>query len=346
MKIKNLAMKGGGVKGIAYVGALKELHKLGHFDTIERVSGTSAGALVALMVALQLSPTQIETLMNHLDFNKFKRGCNPLRIFTKYGLFSGDEILKFVDKCFEASSLNIDGKKLDRKSTFADLEKAHGKELIAFASNLNTLSMEEFSAFKTPDCIVAEAVRASMSIPLFFKSWQFTNSIPNDHIYVDGGVVFNYPLSFFDKPRFNENPDRINMETIGLFLEPKRVYEDFIGAPGESEGPREMRSGSTTSTLKKIRKEIYEHTFKYGMIITKYLRHLFDTLMHSQDIELFEESHLVMRTIFIDDLGIPATKFNLSKEDKQNLIDSGVQGVHHYLNYLESKKNPPSTESN
>jgi len=45
--IKNLALKGGGVKGVAYVGAIKELDKANLYNGIERVSGTSAGALMS-----------------------------------------------------------------------------------------------------------------------------------------------------------------------------------------------------------------------------------------------------------------------------------------------------------
>ena len=46
--IKNLALKGGGVKGIAYVGALYELDSKGQYASLQRVSGTSAGALASL----------------------------------------------------------------------------------------------------------------------------------------------------------------------------------------------------------------------------------------------------------------------------------------------------------
>ncbi|MGB1307587.1 MAG: patatin-like phospholipase family protein [Oceanihabitans sp.] len=323
MEIKNLALKGGGVKGIAYVGALQELDKAGIYKGIERVSGTSAGAIVALMIALQLSPEKIESLMRELDFKSFKSGWNPLRVFTKYGLYNGDAILKFVYKCFNAS-----GKNISKKATFSDFAKAGCKDIIVFASDLNTHNICEFSNYKTPNCIVAEAIRASMSIPLFFKSWKFSNNIPNDHIYVDGGVIFNYPLSFFDKPRFHQNQETYHQASLGLFLEPKKVYEQF-----EEESKNEL----ATEKMHGFKKTIYMNKFKYGMWIFSYIKHLFNTLMNSQDIDLFEESHLVDRTIFIDDLGISATDFNLSEQDKTNLVESGSAGALKYFKYVESK---------
>jgi len=324
MKIKNLALKGGGVKGIAYVGALKELDKAGIYKGIQRVSGTSAGAIVALMIALQLSPATIESLMRELDFKSFKSGWNPLRIFTKYGLYTGDAILQFIYKCYEASSLN-----LTQKATFSDFEKAGCKEIIVFASDLNTKNICEFSNYKTPDCIVAEAIRASMSIPFFFKGWQFSNNIPNNHIYVDGGVIFNYPLSFFDKPRFHENPVEYHQESLGLFLEPKKIYDSFVNQ-NEEKLATEKKHG--------FKKMVYMAEFKYGMWIFLYIKHLFDTLMNAQDIDLFEESHLVDRTVFIDDLGISATDFNLSDQDKTNLVNSGSKGTLRYFEYLKNKE--------
>ncbi|RAJ13424.1 patatin-like phospholipase family protein [Olleya aquimaris] len=321
MYIKNLALKGGGVKGIAYVGALKELDKAGIYKGLERVSGTSAGAIVALMIALQLSPTTIEDLMRKLNFKAFKSGWNPLRIFTKYGLYSGDEILKFIYKCYEASS-----KGLTKEATFEDFHNAGCKDIIVFASDLNTHNICEFSYYKTPKCIVAEAIRASMSIPLFFKGWQFSNGIPNNHIYVDGGVMFNYPLSFFDKPRFHNNQIEYHQESLGLFLEPKKIYER-----------NENLEDANLATEKKhgIKKLIYRVEFKYGMWIFLYIKHLFETLLNSQDVDLFEESHLVDRTIFIDDLGISATNFNLSDQEKTNLVNSGRAGA---IRYFEFKK--------
>ena len=71
------------------------------------------------------------------------------------------------------------------------------------------------------------------------------------------------------------------------------------------------------------------------MWITDYLKHLFEALMNSQDIELFEEAHLVTRSIFIDDLGISATKFNLSDKEKDDLVEAGRIGAINYFNFLE-----------
>lgn len=327
-KIINLALKGGGVKGIAYVGALRELEKVNIYQGIERVSGTSAGALVAGMVAVGYSPDDIGDLMHGLNFEKFKGGWNPIRIFTKYGLYDGDYILNFIHD-FLAKSPG----RLDKNATFDDLKKANCKDLIVFASDINLHTIAEFSYFQTPKCIVAEAIRASMSIPLFFKSWKFSNNIPNEHLYVDGGLVYNYPLSFFDKPRFHETGKIDHDASMGLYLESKQHYD--VHAHDENGSENE------TTETKKMKKKNYFHKINYYSKILTYFKHSFETLLNAQDIDFMEESHLVSRTVFISDLGFSSTDFNLSKEDKKKLVESGSAGAKKHMEWLNdvSKKN-------
>jgi NTE family protein len=93
------------------------------------------------------------------------------------------------------------------------------------------LSYEQF-----PDLVIADAVRASMSIPLYYcavfmdSTGRFYSrpprTIPAD-VLVDGGLLMNYPIGLFDKNRFlstpqpNTAPDAsiFNAETLGLRLE-------------------------------------------------------------------------------------------------------------------------------
>ena len=55
----NLVFEGGGVKGIAYVGALEVLEREGILQDIKRVAGTSAGAMMAVMVGLRYTADEV-----------------------------------------------------------------------------------------------------------------------------------------------------------------------------------------------------------------------------------------------------------------------------------------------
>lgn len=211
-KIENLAFKGGGVLGMAYSGAVEALEEQNILTGVKSVSGTSAGSTLALMLSLGYNSDEIKQMVNATDFKKFEDGWNPIRITTHYGIYKGDFLLNWVKDIIEKKTKNPN-------ITFSDLKKSGYKDLKVFATDLTLGEVCEFSEEKTPDVIVAESIRASMSIPLFFSAWKFTNGVPNDHIYVDGGMLYNYPISIYPP----EN-------TLGFYL-----YSDEKKDPNKKE---------------------------------------------------------------------------------------------------------------
>ncbi|HSG99404.1 MAG TPA: patatin-like phospholipase family protein, partial [candidate division Zixibacteria bacterium] len=68
---RNLVFEGGGVKGIAYVGAMNVLKAKGILPAIKRVGGTSAGAINATMFAIGMSPEEQMAELQKLKFDSF-----------------------------------------------------------------------------------------------------------------------------------------------------------------------------------------------------------------------------------------------------------------------------------
>ncbi|MEM7802515.1 MAG: patatin-like phospholipase family protein, partial [Chloroflexota bacterium] len=66
---RNMVFKGGGMRGIAYMGALEQLEPLNFLHNIERVAGASAGAITAVLMSFRLSVADTISLFNTLDFN-------------------------------------------------------------------------------------------------------------------------------------------------------------------------------------------------------------------------------------------------------------------------------------
>lgn len=100
---------------------------------------------------------------------------------------------------------------------------------------LNTEFIEEWWA----DIPIADAVRASMSIPVVFKPFQMRKRdahhqpkdwVRTESMFVDGGLLCNYPLHTFDQAHYTENALRrfgqrslgaqtcVNHRTLGLCL--------------------------------------------------------------------------------------------------------------------------------
>lgn len=189
--IENLVFKGGGVLGMAYAGAIEALEEKNVLQNVLRAAGTSAGSVVALMVSLGYNAQEIKQVVRDTNFKDFEDHWDPLRIATHYGLYKGQFLLSWIEGIIKRKTKNKD-------ITYAQLIEQGYKDLKVFATDLNAQNTKEFSANKTPNVKVAESVRASMSIPLFFGAWRFSNAEPNDHIYVDGGVLYNYPINAFD----------------------------------------------------------------------------------------------------------------------------------------------------
>ena len=198
--IKNLIFKGGGVAGIAYSGAILELEKAGLTKNLERTAGTSAGALPACMLAMKMTAKEIFDIVSSCDFSKFQDHGNPLNVIESSGYYRGEALLQWIE--------SIIAKKAKAMTTFADFHKAGFLDLHVFATNLNTRNIAHFCNELTPNVIVAEAIRASMGIPLFFESFTLTG---DNNVYVDGGCIDNFPLKTFDKYG-------INNESLGLYL--------------------------------------------------------------------------------------------------------------------------------
>lgn len=277
---KNLVFKGGGVRGIAYAGALQVLENRGVLDRIEMVAGTSAGAITAALVALKYSAAGIKELIGSLDFRTLEDSWDPFRVVSHYGLYAGDRALGWIETAISAQA--------GPKATFADLRARGFRDLSVAAASMNRQAVQVFSYNTTPTVIVSEAVRASMSIPLFFRAMQVTGI--ND-LFVDGGTIWNYPLTIFDNGV--ANPD-----TLGLYL------TDFKPAPAPTVG--------------------------YGQA-GQYVKSLFSMLLAAQDVAIDEDPELEARTMRIDALGISATDFAITTGQMQALYQSGVDCATKFL---------------
>ena len=209
----NLVFEGGGVKGIAYSGVLEVLASQGILPKVERVAGTSAGSIAALFVALGYTPEEVRRELFALDFEAFEDGGGLgglFRVFRRFGFFKGDFALEWL-RCRVAAKT---GKP---NATFRDLAEGGFLDLHVFTTDVSLRTSRELSFRTTPDLEVALAVRMSMSIPLFFASIRGKDGA----VFVDGGVLLNYPIAAFDGPE--PNPATLGFALANTDAPPKRV---------------------------------------------------------------------------------------------------------------------------
>lgn len=289
----NLVFKGGGVKGTAYVGALKALEEAGIMKNVVGLAGTSAGSIIAALAACKIPSDIIYDFLKGTDYTKFKDSGGFIGfvedLSRKFGPYKGDYFLNDWFKAF------LTQQHIDTEITFAQVNQTYKTDLKVFATDLNAQTIQVFSKDTTPTVQIAEAVRASMSIPLFFEAWQFSDGNPTSHLYVDGGVMYNYPIDTFDS---SSQPD----QTLGLFL---------TNITGEK---------SLSNDL------------DYGVLhLELYIKSLFESLMNSQDLMVQDNNFEEKRTVQIDDLGISATDFDITQPQVEALYDSGYNAIRKFL---------------
>jgi len=173
---------GGGVRGSAYIGALKALDEL-QINFIG-YAGTSVGAIVASLVSVGYSYSELQELMFTMNYQQFKDLYLPFK--KDFGFFKGDGVYNWLKNNIENKFFQNNPDVFPKNSvTFRDIKK----DLIIIATDISNGTFKEYSRVKTPDVEVAHAVRASCSIPGFFKPvWECETCL------IDGDVINNFPI--------------------------------------------------------------------------------------------------------------------------------------------------------
>ncbi len=334
---RNLVFEGGGVKGIAYVGAMKVLEDKKILPAIQRVGGTSAGAINATLLALGFTNAEQMKIMWKLDFKNFLDDSwgkirDVERLITKFGWYKGDFFHHWMGE-------HVREKLGDPNATFRDLKEAGKPDLYVYGTNLSTHFGEVLSIEHTPTMRIADAVRISMSIPLFFASIRNARG----DVYVDGGLLNNYPVKLFDREKYVSEDNRpvmafktdyyeeenkqflkkhpksspyvYNKETLGFRLDSKQEIAVFrYGAEPQHE---------------KI-----DDFFDYGKaMVTAIMSSQGNIHIHSDDWQ---------RTIYIDTLGVGTTDFDLSDDRKKALEKSGKKGAEKYFKWFDREDSMPA----
>jgi len=182
---RHLVLSGGGIKVISIVGALRALEEKGMLKSVKVVSGVSAGAWLAFMVATGLTIKFIEKLVVDLEFG-IVRNLSPDAIVgfpETFGLDDGSNLKKFLESIMRIVI------KIDPAITFAGLSKKI--QFRCWATDLNTRTIREFSLEKTPNVRIIDALHASMAIPLYFTP---VPDPENGHLLSDGGIQGSLPI--------------------------------------------------------------------------------------------------------------------------------------------------------
>ncbi len=319
------------------MGAMQVIQEKGILDNIKRVGGTSAGAINATLFALGYDIAEQRRILKNLDFNNFMDDNWGLwrdteRLIKEFAWYKGNFFHHWM------SGL-INKKLKNPNATFRDLKAAGRPDLYVYGTNLSTRFGEVFSSEHTPTTRIADAVRISMSIPLFFSAFR---NVRND-IYVDGGLLNNFPIKLFDRDKYIEEAVRSKMGVeTGYYQEENKQFLKM-----HPKASRYVYNKETLGFRLDSKQEI--GVFRDGAEpqhenisdFFDYIKALIGTVMESQ-LNGHMHSDDWQRTVYIDTLGVGTTDFDLSERMKTKLEQSGKDGANTYFDWYDKKGSNPA----
>jgi len=248
------------------------------------------------------------------------------RLWTEFGWHKGDFFTGWIGELIE--------KQLgSKKATFQDLKDADRPELYVIGTNLSTGFSETFSHERHAGMQLAEAVRISMSLPLFFRAMRVGS---RKDVYVDGGVMLNFPVKLFDRERY------IDMEKEKEAARYTEYYNKenarfLLERPGRSPYVYNKQTlGLRLDSEEEIGLFRYDEPLQGNEIkrFPEYARALLGALMQVQE-NIHLHSDDWQRTLYINTLDVKTTDFELTDERKLELVEQGITGAENYFKWFE-----------
>lgn len=214
--VKRVVLCGGGMKGLAHLGALSTLD----LSKIKAWAGASAGAILVSLLALGWSCEELIQVMIHTDFRTFlDEPLDPIHslygafeVWRHEGINSGHAFYTWLGQMVERAPHS----KENPNVTFEDLWMNENVELCIMTTDVWGKETFVFSHDTTPFVPIRIAVRASMSIPFLFRPVCFTEETGNQRLLVDGGLLDNFPIDAFP-----------SKGTLGILLETTTEVHTF-----------------------------------------------------------------------------------------------------------------------
>lgn len=320
----DLVLEGGGVRGFGAAGAVIRLLEEGY--TFPRVAGTSVGAIVAAFAAAGMSAAKLRDLIERLELRRVPDRFPPsvpflsegVALWTRRGAYRGDWIHRLIREELAALGVETFGD-LRREDSGADpatspeqcyklvvmtTDVTHGRLLrLPWDYHLLHLPPDEQS--------VADAVRASLSIPFYFQPRTLTDPETGEtSVLVDGGVLSNFAIECFDRT----DGKKARWPTFGV-----RIIPDLPASIGQLFPVLSLVMSPPLRLLQEV--------VSTGLV--------------GHDQTHLDRPGVRDRCMTVDCSGVGITDFTLDKEGRRALLDMGLEAAGDFL--LEWRKRHPDS---
>lgn len=285
--IKTLILSGGGVKGIAYIGVIKCLEELKlngdvKFE-INEMCCVSIGSLVGLLYLIGYTYDELYAEIISMEIDSLKN-FRIKNFLEKYGMDNGKRLTTWIESMLLKKGVSKD-------ITLREIWNKYGVNFRVVVTNVNKYTIEIFDYKKNPNLKVIKAIRMSTSIPFIFCAEKY-----NDNIYVDGGLLNNYPIKLYDEYENMDNVIGCKLVTKGEF------YDDNDDINYEID--------SFDSYLLHLMGCLFANKERDSTLAYKYIK-------HTICIHAYKITHSI--------------NFILTDDEKHDLIDMGYQAARDYF---------------
>ncbi len=303
----DLVLEGGGAKGLGLVGAAAALEDAGY--EFSRLAGTSAGAITAALLAAGYTADELETILMELELTGFLDETllhrvplvgKPLSLAFQNGIYEGDAFRAWI-----AEMLAVKG-----VATFGDLKITDDPEtgltrgtryrLVVMATDVTQGRLVRLPwdyrrryGLAADEQHVADAVRASMSIPFFYEPVRLTGP-KGTSLLVDGGVVSNFPIDVFDRT--------------------------------DGEAPRWPTFGVRLFDRADANLDVIHRFGPAGFTMA-----LLATMVNAHDQLSIDDPCVEQRTMLVETSGVSPIDFDLAAKDKRRLLLEGRDAARRFL---------------
>jgi NTE family protein len=302
---------GGGIKGLAFAGALAGAEEAGYRKWHE-LAGTSAGAITAMALAVGYDAKGLKESLDGFDFRRLADYGFPIHILgaikdliLRESLVEGDELTRWIRELLE----HAPSKGTTPDTTFGELAALTGRTLVVVGTDIAHSRLVEFprdvalyqdkhgEPLQPDDFPVFEAVRISAGYPYFFPpvGGLWDKSTKKEGVLVDGGVASSLPLFVFDKPKPKHPTWGFHLHAG---LDPRENQPSFRHIGGLT-WPKDMLAG------------------------------ILDTAVNALD--KFELQRWESRVVPIPTGEVSTLNFNLSDAEKTYLYESGLDAARKFF---------------
>jgi NTE family protein len=310
---------GGGIKGLAFAGALTATEAAGYRDWHE-LAGTSAGAITAMALAAGYDAKRLTDTLNAFDFNRLADYGSPIHLLGAVrdlifheSIVRGDELTNWIQSLLDNSPV----KGIDRNTTFGALHERTGRTLVVVGTDLAHSRVVEFpralalyqdehgQPFVPDQFPIYQAVRISAGYPYFFPpvGGLWDRHTKKEGVFVDGGVAAAFPVFVFDKPKPQHPTWGYHLHSGLDAQENEPSYREIGGL----EWPKQMLEG------------------------------VLDTAMNALD--TFTERRFESRVIPIPTGAVSTLNFNLSSQEKKYLYEAGLNAAKEFFRRSPTAEN-------